>query len=111
VLSKEFNSSTWGFPYTDPEPGLYDALHSKGNSNYTGYNNADVDGWLEAARATRDEDARRENYDKVFAQVAEDLPWYPYAVYNSGFLVPDHVHGVRLFGEYVLRTDQIWIQE
>jgi peptide/nickel transport system substrate-binding protein len=111
VLSKEFNSSTWGFPYTDPEPGLYDSLHSKGNSNYTGYNNPDVDKWLEAAHASRDEDIRRENYDKVFAQVAKDLPWYPYAVYNSGFLVPDHVHDVAIHGEYVLNVDEVWVEQ
>lgn len=110
VLNKEFNSSTWGFPYTDPEPGLFDSLHSQGNSNYTGYSNSDVDGWLEAARQTRDLDERRENYDKVFAQVAKDLPWYPYAVYNVGFLVPDDVHGVQLYGEYVLRSDLVWLE-
>ena len=56
-------------------------------------------------------DPRRENYDKVFAEVAKDLPWYPYAVYNAGFLVPDHVHGVKIFGEYILRSDEIWIQK
>lgn len=111
VLQKEFQVTTWGFPYTDPEPGLFDAVHSQGSSNYTGYANTDVDSWLEATRATREEAERRENYDKVFAQLAEDLPWYPYAVYISGFLVPDHVHDVQIFGEYVLRSDLLWVDD
>lgn len=59
-----------------PDPDAYAAFfQTKGPNNYTGYSNKNVDSWLGQARRTPDVAVRKELYDKVQAQLVEDLPY------------------------------------
>jgi peptide/nickel transport system substrate-binding protein len=58
----------------DPDGNLWNFIHTGGALNYAAYSNKDVDGWLEAARATADVAARAALYEKAAAQSEADLP-------------------------------------
>lgn len=66
-----FNTGTTG----DPDYTLSKHFESTGSeAKKTGYSNADVDKWLQEARATTDEKERMEYYKKVQEQVLKDSP-------------------------------------
>jgi peptide/nickel transport system substrate-binding protein len=108
VLSRDYQVSSWGFPWMDPEPNLYNYAHTGSFSNYAGYSNPEVDAALEAARVTRDFDERKELYSKVIRQMADDVVWFPTIVSEAGFLAAADVQGVVMYHEYVLRPDLLW---
>jgi peptide/nickel transport system substrate-binding protein len=67
----------------DPDGNLWNFVHSGSPLNYSGYASADVDQWLEAARATTDIPARAALYAKVAMRTQRDLPVsYIYAPKN-----------------------------
>jgi peptide/nickel transport system substrate-binding protein len=70
-------------PFLDPDSHLYQNYHSNNiptaenegaGSNYSRYNNAEVDGWIDEAAGITDVAKRREIYCKVAEQVNKDLP-------------------------------------
>lgn len=109
VIQGDYQMSSWGYPFLDPDPGLYRFAHSQQSTNFSHYSNAEVDALLDEARLTRDHDARYAAYEKVFAHLAEDLPWLPYYALLSGFAVAPELHDVTLFEESTLRVDLMWL--
>ncbi len=66
-----FNTGTTG----DPDYTLSKHFESTGSeAKKTGYSNADVDKWLQEARATSDQGERMEYYKNVQEQVLKDSP-------------------------------------
>ncbi|MFN8138084.1 MAG: ABC transporter substrate-binding protein, partial [Propionicimonas sp.] len=70
---------TWAIDYPSVDNFLYPLFHSAsiGDDNFTGYNEPEVDALIDAARATADEDRRRELYAAVEARVCRELPLLP----------------------------------
>ncbi|MEA2053419.1 MAG: ABC transporter substrate-binding protein [Euryarchaeota archaeon] len=66
----------WGVaPTGDPNYFLSYQFDSSGKyAGWTGYNNTEVDGWLDAARTTFDDKTRWDYYKQVQAQILEDSP-------------------------------------
>ncbi len=62
VLRGDYQVSSWGFPWLDPEPGVYNALRSGLPTNYSKYADPAVDAALDQARVTDDDTARLELY-------------------------------------------------
>lgn len=58
----------------DPDGNIHQFLTSDGGINDAGYSNAEVDGFLNAARATTDDAERKSNYDQAQAILQEDAP-------------------------------------
>ena len=91
----------------DPEPGIYDFLHTGSLTNNSGYSSPIVDEALEEARLTTDPTKRRDAYTRVQLQVNKDLPFWVYqeavtaAVYRSG------VTGVQLINDGIIMWDRI----
>lgn len=109
VLAGDYMVSSWGFPVVFADPGVYNSAHSKANTNYSKYSNPDVDAWIEEARATDDLDAAAALIQKVYAQLAKDLPYYPYVETNNGFILGPQLHGGDLYEDGILRTDLLWM--
>nr|QNO57355.1 HTH-type transcriptional regulator SgrR [Methanosarcinales archaeon ANME-1 ERB7] len=67
---------SWGVaPTGDPDYFLSYHFDSSGKyAGWAGYNNPEVDGWIEAARTTFDDKARWDYYKQVQAQILEDSP-------------------------------------
>lgn len=91
----------------DPEPGIYDMLHSASLTNSSSYSSRVVDEALEEARRTTDPTKRRDAYTRVQLQVNKDMPFWVYqeavtaAVYRSG------VTGVQLVNDGLIMWDRI----
>jgi ABC-type transport system substrate-binding protein len=108
VLAGDYQWSSWGFPAVDPEPGLWNAAHSNTPFNYSKYANADVDKWLDEARASTDATLRNADYKKVFDQLAKDLPYFPYIVTQNQFVCSPKLVGCTNFEDGILRFDLLW---
>jgi peptide/nickel transport system substrate-binding protein len=84
------------------------------------YANAKADKILEDMRKTKDEDARKKNYELFNAEIEKDIP--AVFLYTPDFIyaVPDKLKGVRLdkivtpsdrfsnIYEWFVKTDKVW---
>ena len=71
----DFEASAIGWSgRVDPDGNLYSFMYTDAPLNDWKYSNKDVDGWLDAARATTDMAARKALYAKITTQLEEDLP-------------------------------------
>lgn len=109
VLQKEFQVTSWGLPFIDPEPNLYGNINTASFTNFAGYFSPELDELLETGRRSDDFDTRYDAYAEVIRRLAEDVPWWPYSFSESGFLVAPGVRDVVLYHEYVLRADLMWL--
>ncbi|NLK52809.1 MAG: ABC transporter substrate-binding protein [Syntrophomonadaceae bacterium] len=69
--------SGWSWEYADPDDFFYANFHSSrlGLSNFSFYQNPQVDYWLDAARSeTKDNNKRMQLYRQIEKQVMEDAP-------------------------------------
>jgi peptide/nickel transport system substrate-binding protein len=108
ILGGDYQMSSWGFPTLDPDPGLYTAVHSKSLTNFSKYNNPEVDALVEQARLSTDDAKRKELYDQVWEILATDIPYYPYADTTNGFVVAPELGGGAVVLDGILRFDLLW---
>ena len=66
----------WQADYPDPQDFLDVLFHSQSQLNSTGYDNPEVDRWLEDARSAGWEE-RVELYRQVEQAILDDAPWVP----------------------------------
>jgi peptide/nickel transport system substrate-binding protein len=89
----------------DPDGNITSFVQTRGSQNVAGYSNAQVDQWLNEARATQDVAKRKEIYGKVVGKIQEDSPLiYLYRMRNLVGL-SDKVAKVRMYSDYILRLD------
>jgi peptide/nickel transport system substrate-binding protein len=105
VLQKDFQMTSWGFPTMDPDSGIYIAVVTGSAGNYSGYSNPAVDTAFNTARATDDPAERAELFGTVYEELAKDLPWFPYAHPDNGFVASGEVLGGAVVWDGILRTD------
>ncbi|MDI2129287.1 ABC transporter substrate-binding protein [Yinghuangia seranimata] len=106
-----FDASVYQIWAEDPEPTIYQFLHSKGGySNITGYNNADVDAALDSARQATSQSARSEAYTRLQVEVNRDLPYFVYQEAVAAYLCAPRLTGVQLFNDGVLLFDRIGLR-
>ncbi|MFI1382572.1 ABC transporter substrate-binding protein [Embleya sp. NPDC020886] len=77
-IQRQFDAGEFVLSFDDPEPVLYNFLHSKGQDNHMQWKNPAVDQALDAARATTDASARRAAYAVVQRELAKDVPMFAY---------------------------------
>ncbi|MGW0660397.1 ABC transporter substrate-binding protein [Streptodolium elevatio] len=95
----------------DPEPGIFDMLHSQSPGNSSGYNNPEVDRALEEARRSTDPEARRAAYTKVQVHVNKDMPFWVYQEAITAALYTSKVTGLSLYNDGLIQWDQIGIRK
>jgi peptide/nickel transport system substrate-binding protein len=108
VIAGDFQMHTWGFPWIDPDPGLYNGFKPEAITNYSNWNNAEVDAAIEAARQTTDFDERYAQYEIAQTLFAEELPYLPYSHPTNGFLYHPDIHGAHVYEDGILRMDLLW---
>ncbi len=80
----------------DPDFWLYRWFRSDGSLNFSKYADADVDQWLDAAKATTDQKERGELYKKVLRRaLTEDYVHIPFAFLNDTVVYNKNVQGLR----------------
>lgn len=91
----------------DPEPALYQFLHSDSPANCCSYKNATADKALEQARVTTDPVKRRAAYTQLQLQLNRDMPlWVFQEAVVAGVFGRD-VTGVQLSNDGVFLFDRI----
>ncbi|MET7299392.1 ABC transporter substrate-binding protein [Embleya sp. NPDC005575] len=91
----------------DPEPGIYDLLHSRSMPNNSSYENATVDTALEDARRTTDPAQRRDAYTRVQLQVNKDMPFWVYQEAVTAAVYNPRITGIQLVNDGVVLWDRI----
>ena len=78
----------------DADGNVYSFIHAgPPNRNASGYSNAEVDGWLDRARAVSAIPERRALYTSVAAQLMQDLPRMYLYTLNNIFAMSTKVRG------------------
>ncbi len=74
-----FFTMAWVADYPSADTFLYPLFYSQniGAQNVSKYQNSDVDGLLDKARSTLDDDARREYYQQAEREIMSDAPIIP----------------------------------
>jgi peptide/nickel transport system substrate-binding protein len=104
---RDFMASVLIVAVSDPEPDLYNLLHSGGLTNQMGYRSEDMDRALEKGRSAADEAARKTAYADMQRLVAEDVPVYPFRNQNAYTVHGTSVTGITLHGEGAMLFDRI----
>lgn len=100
---------TWA---EDPEPVLYQFLHSKsGLTNLTGYQNPGVDAALETARQSTDRTTRTEAYTRVQVALIEDMPFFVFQESPVGYIADSKLTGLQLFSDGHILWDRIGLRK
>jgi peptide/nickel transport system substrate-binding protein len=92
----------------DPDRNVYIFFHSKGSSNRTGVNNAELDRLLEAGRATMDPAERLKIYRQVNNVLARELPFLFLSYFNNYSLANNNVKGVTPVPDGLIRVRDVW---
>ena len=102
--SGDFEASAIGWSgRVDPDGNLYSFMYTGAPLNDWHYSNKEVDGWLDAARATTDTAARKALYGKIAAQLETDLPVL-YLDNNAWVTVASKkLHGFRPVADGMIR--------
>jgi peptide/nickel transport system substrate-binding protein len=111
LLSKNFDVTTFGITFADPEPNLYNNFFSTGPSNFGGYKNSDVDQAFNTARSSLDQSARVNAYKTVQRALAADQPviWTTRVQFVT-FFKPE-IKDLTLFEDGVPLVDRVWLKK
>lgn len=94
----------------DPEPGIYDLLHSKSFSASSGYRNPVVDAALDQARRSIDPATRRNAYTQVQVELNKDVPFWVYQEAVAAAVSTSKVTGLSLFNDGLVHWDLIGLR-
>jgi peptide/nickel transport system substrate-binding protein len=89
----------------DPDNGTYDLFVTGASGNYTHYSNAEVDQYLEEARATDDVTARKVAYNKFQEAWAKDPAYIMIAYLEGDYVATQRLHGPstdRILGHHAV---------
>lgn len=108
LIDTDFDIATYVLWAEDPEPALFQFLHSKsGLSNLTGYQNPRVDAALEAARLSTDRVARTDAYTRIQVELSNDSPFFVYQESLAVAVADRNLTGVQLFNFGHILWDRI----
>ncbi|UGQ12363.1 ABC transporter substrate-binding protein [Yinghuangia sp. ASG 101] len=110
-VDADFDITTSAIAADDPEPTLYQYLHSKaGPPNLTGYQNAQVDAALEAARLSTDRTVRSEAYTRVQVELIKDIPFFVFQEQIAAIIASPKLTGMQLYGDGHILWDRIGLR-
>lgn len=112
-INRDYDMSPYPGSYriADPEPALWNLLHSEGSFNTTGYSDDDVDAALAAARSTTDTGERAEQYRVVQESVMRDLPGLFTFAPTFATVMSEEVTGLDYTSRGLVRWDTIGFRE
>ncbi|WP_436773000.1 ABC transporter substrate-binding protein [Yinghuangia sp. YIM S09857] len=111
-LEGRFDATVFQMWADDPEPAMYQFLHSQGGlSNVTGYKKPAVDEALRQARLTSDIDRRSDAYTRVQVELNKDLPFYVYQEAVAAYVCDPKITGLQLFNDGLLLFDRIGVRK
>ncbi len=107
----DFDIATFQVSAPDPEPAIYDFLHSaSGPSNVTGYRNPAVDAALQNARLAVDRTLRTEAYTRVQMQLISDVPFFVFQENIVSSVANRRLTGVQLINDGLFLFDRLGVR-
>lgn len=100
----------WVADYPDPENFLDILFHGQSDYNHSGYDDPEVNTWLEEARVEDNHDQRMALYNQVEARVVEDAVWIP--IYHSVdyVLVKPYVKNFMVTPQGFFKYDRAYLE-
>jgi len=92
----------------DPDGNMYAWWHTGGDFNDSLYSNAQVDAWLEDARATADQAKRKSDYDNAQKQIVADAPYVFTSFGVSPQISSNKIHNFTLYPDLMIRMAEVW---
>jgi peptide/nickel transport system substrate-binding protein len=94
LLAGDFDAGNYAFTSLDPEPSLYDQLHTGSSLNFGKYSSSDLDKALETGRSTLDPAARKQAYITVQQIMIRDEPHVYWARFIQAGIFTKKVGGM-----------------
>lgn len=108
--SLAFQMIPGGFGFVDPDPTLYDALHTGSPANFSGVSDPQLDAALEKGRLSSTLEERKKAYVTVAERYSALIPNLLFARYQYGIAYDDErAAGFDLYGFGGTRWDGVWI--
>jgi len=101
----------WVADYPDPENFLTIQFHSGSTTNYSQYENAEVDRLLDEADAEADEATRLSLYQQAEQIIVDDVPWIPLFHDEFNVLIKPYVKDYTLPPFVIPRMRYVYIEE
>ena len=92
----------------DPDGNMYAWWHTAGDFNDSLYSNAQVDSWLEDARATADQAKRKTDYQNAQKQIVTDAPYVFTSFGVSPQISSNKIHNFTLYPDLMIRMAEVW---
>jgi peptide/nickel transport system substrate-binding protein len=106
-VQRDFQMINYTTGALDPEPTLYNLLHSGLQSNWSGWSTPRADAALDAARASADPAVRQAQYRIVAEEMARELPVWAFAETTATVVQQNDVAGVVIANDGVLLPDRV----
>lgn len=105
--TRDFEMSLSQMWLVDPEPQIYDFLHTGGLDNTSGYSDKAVDAALDQARASSHPSVRRDAYTQVQIAMNRDLPVWAFQESVTAIVSAPDITGVAPANDGILRFDRL----
>lgn len=106
-VRRDFDVAMWQMWLDDPEPGLYQFLHSDSPGNITGYASAEADAALEAGRVGGTQAERRIAYTRLQLALNKDLPVWTYQESVTAAVATRRLSDVAIRNDGIPRFDRL----
>jgi len=111
IAKNSFQVIPTSLSFRDPDPQLYESLHSSSSANTSGISDPELDAALEEGRAATDPAARKQAYDKVQQRYAALNMGLLYYRQRPGMLASPRLQGVAVYGNGSVLLDGAWLSE
>ena len=108
VNGRKYQMAPGGIAFMDPEPVVYQALHSGSPANVTGIEDDQLDAALDKSRLTSDVDERKSAFAVVAQRIAALNPVIFYVASPGGVGYAPHIGGLKQYGNGSPRVDSVW---
>ena len=98
-------------PRNDPDLSAYPWFHSQGGVNWSYYENEEMDDLLDRARASVDQEYRRELYRQALDIFNRDFPYIFTSHLQEMKAYRNNVKGYRHIPDSMMRFEDVWLAE
>lgn len=107
----DFDMVVQAAAFTDPDPKLWEILHSSSSQNMPGVSDPETDAALEQGRRSTDPEERRAAYDRVSQRLAVTTPMLFFLRSPEATIANPNVGGIVQYGLGSLVSAELWITQ
>jgi peptide/nickel transport system substrate-binding protein len=108
--TKDFSAALWSWYLADPEPGLFQYVHSSSPSNYLQLKDPALDELLLKGRNATDPAARKAAYTELAKIIQEKVPLWTYQQSVITAFHKDNTAGLTMTGDGMMLMDRVGLR-